>query len=142
MKLVNSHPETEESHEGNTRHEFVIGPLCETGLSGQKARLYHCRLCQWSFLVCGSRVAVVDERGEPIAAAESLSRFSTFEAGPCPVLASFAAVADPDLSLPLLRAKFRELGSRASRHFEARSNKGRPLLRVLGGLRLIPGKRS
>ena len=68
------------------RHEFVIGPLRESSLSPRKARLYYCIRCKWNFLVCGSRVAVLDERGNPLTGTESFDRFNTFEEGPCPVL--------------------------------------------------------
>jgi hypothetical protein len=70
----------------SSRHEFVIGPLRESSLSPRKARLYYCIRCKWNFLVCGSRVAVLDERGNPLTGTESSNRFSTFEEGPCPVL--------------------------------------------------------
>jgi len=43
------------------RHEFVVGPLCDSSLSERKARLYYCIRCKWNFLVCGSKVAVLDE---------------------------------------------------------------------------------
>ncbi len=127
-------------HRNNSRHVFVIGPLCDTNLSARKARIYYCRLCDWSFLVAGSKVAVLDARGEPVVGAESLRRFSTFAEGPCPALEAFAsaavvAPAQPRLSL---RKRFDELGSLASSHLRAR--RPRPLLRILGGLRENPGR--
>jgi hypothetical protein len=77
------------------RHEFVIGPLCDSNLSPGKARLYYCIKCKWSFLVCGSEVAVLDEDGSPLIGKESLRRFNTFEEGPCPVLEAFVSAALP-----------------------------------------------
>ena len=68
------------------RHEFVVGPLCDSSLSERKARLYYCIRCKWNFLVCGSKVAVLDERGNPLTGTESSDRFNTFAEGPCPVL--------------------------------------------------------
>ena len=68
------------------RHEFVIGPRCDSSLFAEKARVYYCVRCRWNFLVCRSRVAVLDERGNPLTGTESSDRFNTFEEGPCPVL--------------------------------------------------------
>jgi hypothetical protein len=68
------------------RHEFVIGPLCDSSLFSKKARLYYCIRCRWNFLVCESRVAVLDEVGNVLIGIESSDRFNTFEEGPCPVL--------------------------------------------------------
>jgi hypothetical protein len=68
------------------RHQFVIGPR-PTGTGAASGRLYYCARCNWSFLVCGSRVAVLDENGIPIAGAVGRERFATFENGPCPMLA-------------------------------------------------------
>ena len=76
----------------SSRHVFVIGPLCYTNLSARKARIYYCRLCDWSFLVAGSKVAVLDARGEPVIGAESLRRFSTFAEGPCPCIFSIRTI--------------------------------------------------
>jgi len=79
------------------RHEFVIGPLCDSNLcSGKAARLYYCTECKWRLLVSGSRVAVLDEDGSPIAGEESIN---VFEENPCPVLEAFAS------AQPLLQAQ-------------------------------------
>ena len=144
MKLLESHAEAPIRHHTNSRHAFVIGPLCDSNLSSRKARLYYCRLCKWTFLVCGSHVAVLDENGEPLVGEESLSRFSTFEEGPCPALEAFASVALADNEKPRLslRRKYDELSHLAASHFPARPDRPRPLLRVLGGLREILGRRS
>jgi hypothetical protein len=72
------------------RHDLVIGPLCDSVLFGRKARLYYCIRCKWSFLVCGGKVALLDEGGNPLAGDRSLGRFGTFKEGPCPVLEAFA----------------------------------------------------
>jgi hypothetical protein len=91
MKLWESHATPIGLRRVSCRHEFVIGPLCDTNLTSRKARLYYCRLCEWRFLVCGSKVAVLDENGNPLVGEESLRRFTTLEEGPCPVLEAFAS---------------------------------------------------
>src|ERR1700694_6118806 len=93
MKLWESHATAIGRHHVSSRHEFFIGPLCDTSLTSRKARLYYCRLCEWRFLVRGSKVAVLDEDGNPLVGEESFRRFGTFEAGPCPVLEAFASQA-------------------------------------------------
>jgi hypothetical protein len=130
-------------HRASSRHEFVIGPLCETKLSSRKARLYYCRLCDWSFLVCGSKVAVLDGTGEPLSVSAGISRFSTLADGPCPALEAFASAALPDAA-PIwasLPGKFNELGHLALRRFSARLPRPRPWLRALGGSGANIGKR-
>jgi hypothetical protein len=73
------------------QHEFVIGPLCDSELFGRKARLYYCSRCKWSFLVCGSKVAVLDEGGNRLARDDSFRRFDALEESPCPVLEALAS---------------------------------------------------
>jgi hypothetical protein len=125
------------------RHQFVIGPLCESDLCPGKARLYYCYRCKWTFLVCGSKVAVLDEYGKPIIGEESLRRFHTFEEGPCPVLESFASAAVADNVLhPPLRRKSDESVDLASGHISPRPRRLRPVLRVLTGLREDLGRPS
>jgi hypothetical protein len=68
---------------------LVIGPLCDSALFGRKARLYHCSRCKWSFLVCGSKVVVLDGGGSPLNGDESSIRFRG-DHDPCPVLETFA----------------------------------------------------
>ena len=137
MKLLESHAEAPKRHYTNSRHAFVIGPLCDSNLSSRKARLYYCRLCNWTFLVCGTQVAVLDAKGNPLVGEESLSRFSTFEEGPCPALDAFAsaALADNDKPRLSLWRKYDELSHLAASHFPARPDRSRPLLRILGGVR-------
>jgi hypothetical protein len=136
MNLVQSPAIAPRSRRHETRHAFVIGPLCDSDLTSRKARLYYCRLCEWRFLVCGDKVAVLDARGEPLTGPESASRFSTFEEGPCPVLETFAsaAFAEAPNSAPSLRRKYDEFVNLASSYFRAGPSRARPLLRVLGNL--------
>jgi hypothetical protein len=144
MKLWESYASATIRHRTSSRHEFVIGPLCDTSLSSRKGRLYYCRLCEWRFLVCGNKVAVLDENGKPLAGGESVSRFSTFENGPCPVFEAFAsaAVTDVDQSRLTLRRKDDERSSLAPRIIPTRPDRPRSLLRVLTGLREDLGSRS
>ena len=144
MKLWQRHDVTTEPRRSNSRHEFVIGPLCDNNLSSGKARLYYCRLCKWSFLVCGNKVAVLDADGEPLACAESIRQFSTFEAGPCPVLEAFASVAltGLDKSRPSIRSKYDERNDLAPNHLSARPDRPQPLLRILTGMRENLGRRA
>ena len=78
---------------GNLRHEFVIGPLRDHPLFKSKARQYYCTRCNWTCLVCGTRVVVLDESMRALAVDEGTKRFSTFEIDPCPVLEALAAEA-------------------------------------------------
>jgi hypothetical protein len=84
MKLWQSRAVASESCDRSLRHEFLIGPLCNTSLVQEKARLYYCTRCKWSFLVCGSKVAVLDEDGSPLVGEDGLRRFKTFEEGSVP----------------------------------------------------------
>src|ERR1700693_5560401 len=115
MKLWKDSAAATSRHRLSSRHEFVIGPLCDTSLTSRKARLYYCRLCEWRFLVCGSKVAVLDEDGNPLVGEESFRRFGTFEEGPCPVLEMFAsqALSQGDNYAPLIRRKYDERSSLA-----------------------------
>src|SRR5271167_4567330 len=144
MKLLENHAEASVRHLTNSRHAFVIGPLCDSNLSSRKARLYYCRLCKWTFLVCGSQVAVLDEGGEPLVGAESLSRFSTFEEGPCPSLEAFASAALSDTEKPRLslRRKYDERSNMAPSHVPTRPDRPQPLLRVLMRMRENLGRQS
>ena len=90
MKLWAALSDALDWRETTMRHEFVIGPLCDSALFGRKARLYYCVQCKWSFLVCGSKFAVLDESGSRSNGDESSRRFVTFEK-PCPVLEAFAS---------------------------------------------------
>ncbi len=117
-----------------TRHEFVIGPLCKRKVFQQKARLYYCMRCKWSFLVCGSKVAVLDEDGSPLGDNESLRRLTTFEEGPCPVLEAFFSAASFNTGPPepqFSKESHAEPGHLAPRHLHARSARRRPALQVV-----------
>ncbi len=89
VNLSQSRPKAVKQRQLATRHEFVIGPLCVTSVFHKPARVYYCMRCQWSFLVLGSKVAVLDDHGRPVCCDESLQRFRTFREGPCPVLQEF-----------------------------------------------------
>ena len=95
------------------RHDFVIGPQRHSDLFGRAARLYYCVRCKSSFLVCGSKVAVLNEDEVPITGEESLRRFNTFGEGPCPVLEAFvsAAMARAEALRPPSRSKRDQPGS-------------------------------
>jgi hypothetical protein len=122
-------------HDVSLRHEFVIGPLCESDLCpGKKARLYYCIRCKWNFLVCGSKVAVLDEHGNPLLGDESLRRFDTFEGGPCPVLEEFASGA---LLLPRKSEKHDDF---ATKNVSTRFGPLRPLLRIIDCVREDSGR--
>jgi hypothetical protein len=91
MKLWAALTDALDWRETTMRHEFVIGPLCDSTFFGRKARLYYWNRYRWSFLVCESKVAVLDEGGDPSGGDESSRRFSIFDENPCPVLEAFAS---------------------------------------------------
>src|SRR5271169_4127947 len=100
------------------KHDFVIGPQRPSDLFGRPARLYYCIRCKWSFMVCGSTVAVLDEDGTPVIGEESVRRFNSLGEGPCPVLEAFvsAAKADADAVRPQSRTKRDEPHNPAPSH--------------------------
>jgi len=121
-----------------TQHEFVIGPLCRHAVFQEKARLYYCIRCKWSFLVCGGKVVVLDEDGSPLGGDEGLHRFATFEEGPCPVLEAFVSAASFDTgpSQPQLkRARDVELGQLVPSHVHTRSWHRQPVLHAVSRMR-------
>lgn len=99
---------------GVSRHNFVIGPLCQSPLFEGKARLYYCPRCRWSFLVSGATVAALDESGNPIARAEGAARFATFEEGPCPMAEEPRAVDGSVSPMPLARPLDKPLCARSA----------------------------
>jgi hypothetical protein len=123
------------------KHDFVIGPRGKSDLFARPARLYYCIRCKWSFMVCGSTVAVLDEDGSPVVGDESLRRFNTLAEGPCPVLEAFvsAALADADALRPPSRSKRDEPRNPAPGH-PSWSGWPRPPLRVFTRLRENPGR--
>jgi len=121
------------------RHDFVIGPQRHSDLFGRTARLYYCVRCKFSFLVCGSKVAVLNEDEVPITGEESLRRFNTFGEGPCPVLEAFvSAAARAEALRPPSRSKRDQPGGVAPVapiHMPAWASRPRPSLRVLTRMR-------
>ena len=119
-----------------TRHLFVIGPPRDANLPAVKGRLYYCYRCKWRFLVCGSKIAVLDEDGKPLFGDQALERFNTFEEGPCPVMEAFAAsrVAG-DLSGGSSRRESDEFAGLAADHVSPRPGGARPMLRLLARMR-------
>jgi hypothetical protein len=124
------------------RHDFVIGPQRYSDLFAHPARLYYCVRCKWSFLVCGSKVAVLNEDQSPVVGEESFRRFNTFAEGACPVLESFvsAAAARAEALRPPSVGKRDEPGSVAPMQMPAWSGRPRPSLRVLTRMRENPGR--
>jgi len=122
----------------DTRHAFVIGPLCKSAIFQQKARLYYCVRCKWSFLVCGGKVVVLDEDGGPLSGDVSHRRFATFEEGPCPVLEAFVSAASFN-TCPLEPQSRKECdvgpGHLAPSHLHVRFNRPRLALRVVSRTR-------
>ena len=127
----------------NLQHELVIGPMRDSSIFPEKARLYYCIRCRWSFLVCGHKVAVLDEDGKPIAGDESFSRFSTFEEGSCPVLEEFASevLAQGDSARLSIRREDDECSNLAPGIIRFGSARTRPLFRVFSRLREDLGRR-
>ena len=91
MRLWARHFPSPDSYQGSLRHDFVIGPLSDSPLFKRKARLYCCIRCDWRFLVCGTKVAILDGKGVALTGTQASARFNTFQDGPCPVLAAFAS---------------------------------------------------
>ena len=125
-----------------TRHQFVIGPLCERAIFQRKARLYYCIRCKWSFLVCGGRVAVLDEDGNPLGGDESLRKFATFEEGPCPVLEAFVSTASFDGCSGSRTRECDEPVHLVPRHAHIRSERRRPVLHIVSRVRRFRMGRS
>src|ERR1700733_9267991 len=86
MNLWEGHIFRPRQHAPSVRHQFVIGPLCDSALFRRKARRYYCIRCNWHFLVGEKKVVVLDNDGHPMAGADSSARFDTFAEGPCPAL--------------------------------------------------------
>src|SRR5258708_14537627 len=91
MKLWGNHFSRAQSRDRTYRHEFVIGPLCDSSLFRRKARRYYCIRCNWQLLVSEKKGVVLAEDGTPLARNDSTHRFETFDEGPCPALAMLAA---------------------------------------------------
>ena len=125
------------------RHEFVIGPRDSTLFSG-KASLYYCIRCEWRFLVCRNRVAVLDERDNALTGTESANRFSTFEEGPCPVLEALTSDIPSGIRTVATATRRNGYEPRNLAPGNIRVGPGRtwPLLRVLNRLREDLGRPS
>jgi hypothetical protein len=119
------------------KHDFLVGPQRHNELFGRAARLYNCMRCKWSFMVCGSTVAVLDEDGSPVVGEESLRRFNTFAQGPCPVLEAFvsATLVATDALHPPARRTLDELVNPTPSHIPAWAHRRRPLLHVRSRVR-------
>jgi len=119
------------------RHEFVIGPLCDSALFGRKARLYYCMRCNWRFMVCEKSVVVLDEGDHPIAGADSSTRFATFAEGPCPALTAPASREPIKAYIVNLKPR-RESDERRSLvagNVSVGADRPRPMFRVFSRLR-------
>ena len=114
----------------NLKHSFAIGPLCDTYLFTKKARLYYCTRCTWSFLVCGSSVAVIGPDGKPLAGHEAARQFQTFATGPCPVLQTLAI--ETGVPIPGLSANGKQSGAEEGRPASPWRSPFRPWLRIPG----------
>jgi len=114
-------------------HDLLVGPRRHSELFGRPARLYHCARCKWSFEVCGSAVAILDEDGSPVLGEENLRRFNTLAGSASPVLEAFmsVAMADADALRPPSRSQRDEPGEFAPGHRQVLSGRPRPLLRIL-----------
>jgi hypothetical protein len=67
-------------------HNFVVGPLHQSTLTGEKCHLFFCARCRGRFLVSRSGVVVLDDDGAVMKGADAATRFDSFENGPCPAL--------------------------------------------------------
>jgi hypothetical protein len=119
------------------RHEFVIGPLCDSELFPRKARLYYCIRCKWHFLVCEKTVVVLDGYGHPMAGRDSSSRFATFAEGPCPALAGLESQYPNEAYMANLKpgGNSDERSSLATGNIPVGLGRPRPLFRVFSRLR-------
>jgi len=137
MKLLGNHLLSSVPRDRTYRHEFVIGPLCDSPLFRRKARRYYCIRCNWQFLVGEKKVVVLDDGGHPMAGPDSSTRFDTFEDGPCPALAILAAHDPLKAYIVNLepRRKFDERRTLATRNIPFGSIWPWPVFRVFNRLR-------
>ena len=117
----------------SVRHEFVIGPLCDSALFASKARLYYCIRCKWHFLVCGKTVVVLDGYGHPMGGPDSSTRFDTFAEGPCPELAELES--RYPIKADHFWRKSDEPGTLAAPNIPVGAGWPRPLFRIFSRLR-------
>jgi hypothetical protein len=144
MKLWESHIFHPQQHKPSLRHEFVIGPLCDSPLFRQKARLYYCIRCRWHFLVSEKKVVVLDEDRHPIVGPDSAARFNTFAEGPCPALVELETRYPIKAYIVNLepRRKSDEPRTVATRNIPVGTGWPWPLFRVFSRLRENLGRQS
>ena len=137
MKLWESHIFRPHQQASSVRHEFVIGPLCDSPLFRRKARLYYCIRCNWHFLVGEKKVVVLDNNGHPMAGPDSAARFDTFAEGPCPALVELESRYPIKAYIVYLKPerKSDEPRTVATGNIPAGIGWPRPLFRVLSRLR-------
>jgi hypothetical protein len=137
MKLWETHNSRPQRHAPSIRHEFVIGPLCDSELFPRKARLYYCIRCKWHFLVCEKTVVVLDGYGHPMAGADSSTRFDTFAEGPCPALAELESRYPNEAYIVTFQPgrNSDERSSLATGNIPVGPRRPRPLFRVFSRLR-------
>jgi hypothetical protein len=131
VKLWRKHEKSQQA--ARLGHNFVVGPPRHSYLFGRTARLYQCVRCKWSFLVCGRKVAVLNDDGSPIVGEESLRRFNTFAEGACPALEVFAPAPLTGPESLHVRSRTGQSDSRKTASLPASlwSRRPRPLLRLL-----------
>jgi len=137
MKFWESHTPHPQLQAPSLRHEFVIGPLCDSELFRRKARLYYCIRCKWHFLVCEKTVVVLDGYGHPMAGPDSATRFDTFAEGPCPALAESESRYPNEAYIVPFKSgrKSDERSTLAVGNIPVGTSWSRPLFRVFGRLR-------
>lgn len=137
MKLWESDIFRPPRHAPGLRHEFVIGPLCDTALFRHKARLYYCIRCRWHFLVCEKKVVVLDEDRRPMAGPDSSARFDTFAEGPCPALTELESKYPIKAYIVYLKSgrKSDERSTVVAGDIPVGASRPRPLFRVFSRLR-------
>ena len=142
MKFWEGHVSRPQRRERSFRHEFVLGPVCDSSLFRRKARLYYCVRCKWRFLVCENRVSVLDQYGKPLPAADSTKRFNTFEEGPCPALTALKTHSPIKAYIVYLRSgsKCDEPRNLATGNIPVGSSESRSVFRVPGGVRKNLGR--
>ena len=144
MKFWESHDTRPQRRSPSLRHEFVIGPLCDTALFRSKARLYYCIRCRWHFLVSEKKVVVLDDEGHPMAGTDSSARFDTFAEGPCPALVELESRYPINAYLVYLKAERKSDGhsTLAAGNIPVGTGWPGPLFRVFSRLRENLGRQA
>jgi hypothetical protein len=94
------------------RHNFVVGPLHQSAITGEESQLFFCARCRWRFLLSRSRVVVLDDHGAVMSGADADARFDSFERGPCPALESMYGTSTADVAPRSRVVKLRSPGQR------------------------------